>query len=141
MKTKTLELTAIIFTIIALLISPLLVITPSATESTLKMNDETSNYQSKYATTDGQVDTDATFDELEARAETKFDQLIRLCQTIGKPICVICFIISVLVAIFGAIGRGGATKGVVGAFLSAGAYVCINYAFEIVLFFQSFMVS
>lgn len=79
--------------------------------------------------------------DAETKVEGKMWKLVELAKTIGKPVCIIGFIISILAAVFGAIGKKGATGGLIGAFVAAVAYICINYSTEIVLFIQTYFMS
>jgi hypothetical protein len=92
----------------------------------------------------GEYDTgvpDVTLDEFEEKVEGKFYKLIKLMQTGGKPFCIIIFIIGALVSIVGALGKGGAWKGLIVMGLAALAYTAIMYAPEIVQFIQQWTVS
>lgn len=77
----------------------------------------------------------------ENKIEKKAWNIISLCQTVGKPICIIGFIISALIALFGALGRKGAMPGLIGCLIAGVMYVAINYAPEIVSFIQAFIVN
>ena len=82
-----------------------------------------------------------TLDDAQAKVEDKAYSFVSLLQTIGKPVCVIGFIIAILSAVFGALGKKGAGNGLIAAFIAAIAYICINYAQEIILFIQSYVLS
>ena len=92
------------------------------------------------STTDGTI-PDVNLNDAENKIEGKMWKLVELAKTIGKPVCIIGFIISILAAVFGAIGKKGATGGLIGAFVAAVAYICINYSTEIVLFIQTYFMS
>ena len=80
-------------------------------------------------------------EDAEAKIEQKGWNVISLCQTIGKPICIVGFIISAIIALFGALGKKGAAPGLIGCLIAGIMYVAINYAPEIVSFIQTFIVS
>ena len=115
-------------------------------DTTENANGQTNNTEenNSYNPETGEYDTgvpDVTLDEFEEKVEGKFYKLIKLMQTAGKPFCIIIFIIGALVAIVGALGRGGAWKGLLVMGLSALAYTAIMYAPEIVQFIQQWTVS
>lgn len=126
MKTKIFSTILLFITIV--MISLQFTIPAHATESTLDPNNP------------GGLPT-TSVEDAENKIEQKAWNIISLCQTIGKPICIIGFIISALVALFGALGRKGATPGLIGCLIAGIMYVAINYAPEIVAFIQTFIVS
>ena len=108
-----------------------------ATEDTLQPTVNTNvNTNSEYDSV-----PNVNINEAESKLEGKAWQIVNLIKTIGKPVCIIGFIISILAAVFGAIGKKGATGGLIGAFIAAVAYVCINYSTEIVLFIQTYLTA
>ena len=132
MKTKFIPIFLLIAMFASILsfqiVIPMISVNVSATESTINPENP------------GDIPITST-EEAEAKIEEKAYNIVSLLQTIGKPICIVGFIISILAAVFGAIGKKGATGGLVGAFIAAFAYICINYAPEIVVFIQTYIIS
>lgn len=126
MKTKILSKIMIITMLIMLSLQ--LVIPVYATESTLNPDNP------------GDLPTTNVTDA-EAKIEQKAWNIISLCQTIGKPICIIGFIIGAIIALFGALGKKGAAPGLIACLIAGVMYVSINYAPEIVNFIQAFIIS
>lgn len=126
MKTKIMS--KIMLIVMFLLLSFQLAIPVYATESTLNPNNP------------GGLPT-TSVEDAESKIEQKAWNIISLCQTVGKPICIIGFIVSAIVALFGAIGRKGPMPGLIGCLIAGVMYVAINYAPEIVNFIQSFIIS
>lgn len=126
MRTKMMAIITII--IMLLMIGINIIIPVHATESTLDPNNP------------GGLPITNT-EDAETKIEQKAWNIISLCQTIGKPICIICFIIGTIVALFGAFGRKGLAPGLIACLISGVMYVAINYAPEIVSFIQAFIVS
>lgn len=126
MKTKIIS--TILLTIMLIVFAFQMITPVYATESTLDPNNP------------GGLPT-TNVSDAESKIEQKAWNIISLCQTIGKPICIIGFIISALIALFGALGRKGAMPGLIGCLIAGVMYVTINYAPEIVSFIQTFVVS
>lgn len=126
MKTKIIS--TILLTIMIIVFAFQMITPVYATESTLDPNNP------------GGLPT-TNVSDAESKIEQKAWNIISLCQTIGKPICIIGFIISALIALFGALGRKGAMPGLIGCLIAGVMYVVINYAPEIVSFIQTFVVS
>ena len=126
MKTKIIS--TILLTIMMIVFAFQMITPVYATESTLDPNNP------------GGLPT-TNVSDAESKIEQKAWNIISLCQTIGKPICIIGFIISALIALFGALGRKGAMPGLIGCLIAGVMYVAINYAPEIVSFIQTFVVS
>ena len=126
MKTKLISKIALLFMFLMLTFQFAMPI--YATESTLDPNNP------------GGLPTTSVSDA-ESKIEEKAWNIISLCQTIGKPICIIGFIISAIIALFGALGRRGAMPGLIGCLIAGVMYVAINYAPEIVNFIQAFIIS
>lgn len=134
MKTKPITLAILLMILSTVLMLPISVF---ATEDTLQPTVNTNvNTNSEYDSV-----PNVNINEAEAKLEGKAWQIVNLIKTIGKPVCIIGFIISILAAVFGAIGKKGATGGLIGAFIAAVAYVCINYSTEIVLFIQTYLTA
>ena len=134
MKTKSITLAILLVILSTVLMFPISVF---ATEDTLQPTVNTNvNTNSEYDSV-----PNVNINEAETKLEGKAWQIVNLIKTIGKPVCIIGFIISILVAVFGAIGKKGATGGLIGAFIAAVAYVCINYSTEIVLFIQTYLTA
>lgn len=134
MKTKSITLAILLMILSTVLMLPISVF---ATEDTLQPTVNTNvNTNSEYDSV-----PNVNINEAESKLEGKAWQIVNLIKTIGKPVCIIGFIISILAAVFGAIGKKGATGGLIGAFIAAVAYVCINYSTEIVLFIQTYLTS
>ena len=126
MKTKIMS--KIMLIVMFLLLSFQLAIPVYATESTLDPNNP------------GGLPT-TNVENAESKIEQKAWNIISLCQTVGKPICIIGFIVAAIVALFGAIGRKGPMPGLIGCLIAGVMYVAINYAPEIVNFIQAFIIS
>ncbi len=134
MKTKSITLAILLMILSTVLMLPISVF---ATEDTLQPTVNTNvNTNSEYDSV-----PNVNINEAESKLEGKAWQIVNLIKTIGKPVCIIGFIISILAAVFGAIGKKGATGGLIGAFIAAVAYVCINYSTEIVLFIQTYLTA
>lgn len=134
MKTKSITLAILLVILSTVLMFPISVF---ATEDTLQPTVNTNvNTNSEYDSV-----PNVNINEAETKLEGKAWQIVNLIKTIGKPVCIIGFIISILAAVFGAIGKKGATGGLIGAFIAAVAYVCINYSTEIVLFIQTYLTA
>lgn len=134
MKTKSITLAILLVILSTVLMFPISVF---ATEDTLQPTVNTNvNTNSEYDSV-----PNVNINEAESKLEGKAWQIVNLIKTIGKPVCIIGFIISILAAVFGAIGKKGATGGLIGAFIAAVAYVCINYSTEIVLFIQTYLTA
>lgn len=134
MKTKSITLAIFLMILSTVLMLPISVF---ATEDTLQPTVNTNvNTNSEYDSV-----PNVNINEAESKLEGKAWQIVNLIKTIGKPVCIIGFIISILAAVFGAIGKKGATGGLIGAFIAAVAYVCINYSTEIVLFIQTYLTA
>jgi len=143
MSKKITSFVSLFLILIMAVVSPMTTIYPSATEEMVEVEvgkEDTSSDAFENVDPTGGIES-VTVEEVQEKIEGKAYALVALLQTIGKPICVIGFIIAILVSLFGALGKKGPVGGLIGAFIAAAAYVCINYAPEIVLFFQTYMTT
>lgn len=82
------------------------------------------------------VDMDDAINHLEGKV---FD-VVKLLQVIGKPFCIVAFIICAILTLLGTFGQSGyVVKGLIGMFLCAVAYTCILFSPQIVNFFSTWL--
>ena len=87
------------------------------------------------------ISTDMTVEGLFDKIITKVSEIITDGQKLGMILCIGAFIISVMVAVFGALGRKGPMPGIIAAVVSAIAFTCIKYGPEIVASFSAWFIS
>lgn len=83
-----------------------------------------------------------TMDEAINHLEGKVFDVVKLLQVIGKPFCIVAFIICAILTLLGTFGQSGyVMKGLVGMFICAVAYTCILFSPQIVNFFSTWLAS
>lgn len=81
-----------------------------------------------------------TMDEAINHLEGKVFDVVKLLQVIGKPICIVGFIICAILTLVGTFGQSGyVIKGLIGMFISAVSYTCILFSPQIINFFSTWL--
>ena len=145
-NTKTFAI-VLFLSIIMLLMSPILIINSNATDeippiSSYDLIDESNTSNTNEMLTPDNIVPSVPMETAMNHLEGKVFDVVKLLQTIGKPICIVMFIACVLVTIVGAIGKGGyVAKGIIGMLICGVSYTCILFAPQIVAFFSSWLSS
>lgn len=88
----------------------------------------------------GVVGDTVTIDDITAKVESKFYDIIKFFQTIAQPGAVIVFIVGLIMVVFGALGNHGLMgKGFVVMIFAVLAYFGILFAEQIVEFFKEWL--
>jgi hypothetical protein len=88
----------------------------------------------------GDERADVTIEEVEGYVEEKGNRFISFLQYAAEPVLIIAFILSALIASFGAIGDGNLiTKGLMGMIISGVSYSAILFAPELLSAISSFL--
>lgn len=133
--------------LLAFLITPLFTITSSATVGTSKVDPITGAITDTTNTTKSDIEDavgipNVTIDDAKDLVEKKTYDVVSLLQVFAKPFTIICFIISAIVTVMGAFGRGGyVSKGILGMFISGLVYTAVMYAPQIVQFFSTWLIN
>ena len=83
-----------------------------------------------------------TMDDAMNHLEEKVFDVVKLLQVIGKPFCIVAFIICAILTLLGTFGKSGyVMKGLVGMLICAIAYTCILFSPQIVNFLSTWLAS
>ena len=127
-----------------------------STETVEKINSDsntttTTNTEDSYLTVDenGTISNPAdtfmqkvTVEEFNDKISSKMAEIIAVVQNFGLPACILCFIVSLIVTVFGVFTKRGAImQGFIAMGVCVLCYVCIRYAYDIVAFLSGWLVS
>lgn len=87
------------------------------------------------------VSTNASVEGIFNKITSKIGELISDWQSLCMTLCIGAFIVSVMIAVMGALGRKGPMQGIIGAIVSAVAFTCVKYGPEIVASISAWLVS
>lgn len=88
------------------------------------------------------VISNATLEEVVSKAEDKISQGTSALQRIIQYACIFFFVVGIGKMLLGSLGhRGGWVGGLIVMLLSAVSYVCVIYAKDIIVWFQTFIIS
>lgn len=83
-----------------------------------------------------------TVDEVGDKIVGKVQEVIDIIQQVGLPLCLVCFIVSVLFTVFGCIAKKSVIgKGILAMSICIVCYTLILYAQPIVEFFSAWLAS
>lgn len=104
------------------------------------IDEETTN--TSESTTQEELLPSVSMDEAINHIEGKVFDVVKLLQVIGKPFCIVAFIICAILTLLGTFGQSGyVMKGLVGMLICAIAYTCILFSPQIVNFLSTWLAS
>lgn len=132
------------------LILPLVSTTPSVEASTKKITQPSNGVapiEANQEVNDITISGDnqlpnVSLDDATDLVERKTYDVVKIMQVFARPFSIIIFIFSALMALFGAVTKGGyVSKGLIGMFIAGLIFTATMYAPEIVAFFSGWLTS
>lgn len=136
--------TVIVALVLSLLIMPFFFSTPVHAESLAVNNgvthiDENTTSNSDTSAIDSAQLPSTSVKEVSDLVEKKTYDVVTIMQVFAKPFASVIFIFSAILTLFGAITKGGMSKGLIGMFIAGMMYTAVMYAPEIVHFFSTWL--